>query len=324
MDIINHTGYSSLLFRTGLENDQFAAAIMVRVLYDITSNGTEPAKMQTWPLSVEPWESEYGPMESDNIFRKNGVDILVFGSAKTPKGQPVRKMVVTVTIPGKLLHTIQVFGNRRWEKTVFGLTISEPEPFTEMALNLKNAYGGNATWDGLSIPYGNNAFGKGYCWDKEDAIGKPLPNLENPEKLILKWSDRPDPVGVSNCPINELRIRNNVRFNEKGKLKHFGAGYFNTAFPDMVVKDIVPGDRIKLDGMSANGPWMFEVPAHTLKARIQLGEKIIDRSLSIDQLGLIPEKGQAFITYRYPFRYKFSAMQKRVCEIINDSGNGIN
>jgi hypothetical protein len=86
----------------------------------------------------------------------------------------------------------------------------------------------------------------------------------------------------------------------------------------MVAGEINPGDKIQIDGVSADGQWVFEVPHHKLKTRIQLGEKVIERPLAIDQVGLIPDKQQAFITYRYPFRYKFTPMQKRVCEIINE------
>jgi hypothetical protein len=45
--------------------------------------------------------------------------------------------------------------------------MTPPKAFKEMPLSLFNAYGGKAEWDGLEMPYGTNAYGKGYYWSKE-------------------------------------------------------------------------------------------------------------------------------------------------------------
>jgi len=75
------------------------------------------------------------------------------------------------------------------------------------------------------------------------------------------------------------------------------------------------GDEIRLDGMLSTGPFKFKVPGHVLKLQIKLGEKESERILKPDQIGIVPDKNQAFITYRFPFRYKFQALQIRKCEL---------
>ncbi|MEO6962905.1 MAG: DUF2169 domain-containing protein [Puia sp.] len=316
MELINHTSYPSMMFRSAVENDSLIASAILRVTYDIREDKVVPSPNQEWLLYKAPWESEYGPMEADQIFRLGGVDILVFGKARPKNGLPARNMDVSIKIENKLSYSVRVFGNRFWEKNIFGMTISEPEPFSEMPLTLYNAYGGKADWDGLKLPYGNNPFGKGYYWEREDAIHKPLPNVEDPKDLVSKWNHRPDPVGIASCPMNELRMRGNVTHNEKGMLKNVDARFFNTAFPSMIVPELVAGEEIRIEGMLATGPFFFKIPRHELKVRLRIGEKENERTLKADQIGLIPDKMQAFITYRFPFRYKLQTLQVRKCEII--------
>src|SRR5687767_991336 len=204
MELINHTNYPAMLFRSIVEKDYLITSVIVRVTYDIKDDKVLPSPTQDWLLHNGPWESEYGPMESDRIFRMGGVDILAFGKARAKNKTAVKEMEVKVKLENKLSHSIIVFGNRFWEKNIFGIRIGDPDPFTEMPLTLYNAFGGKAEWDGLPIPYANNIYGKGFYWEKEEAINRPLPNIENPKNLIYEWNHRPDPVGFVTCPMNEL------------------------------------------------------------------------------------------------------------------------
>jgi hypothetical protein len=195
------------------------------------------------------------------------------------------------------------------------MSISEPQPFTEMPMTLYHAYGGKADWDGVKLPYGNNPYGKGYYWEKADAIHNPLPNLENPNEQVNKWNHRPDPVGIASCPMSELRMRGNLEYDENGRLKKIDARFFNTAFPPLIISQVDVGDEIRLDGMLSAGPFKFKVPGHIIKLQVKLGEKESERIMKADQIGIIPDKNQVFITYRFPFRYKFTALQIRKCEL---------
>ncbi len=315
MELINHTDYPAMLFKTALLKNDMAASVIVRVTYDINSGKAVPSKTQSWMLYNSNWENEYGPMEGDNIFKLGGVDILIFGSARTPGAQQLRRMEVKITVEGKLSQKLFVFGNRFWENGFLGMTMSVPQPFTEIPMTLFNAYGGKADWDGIKLPYGNNPFGKGYYWERNEAINNILPNIEDPINLIKKWDDRPDPVGITSCPMNELRVRGNVEYNSMHQLKKINARFFNTAFPKMIVTELLPGEKITIDGMTSQGNFVFEIPKHYISVKVKLGEKVKVRPLVLDQVGIIVDKHQAFITYRFPFRYIMEPMQIRTCEI---------
>ncbi|MEO6819365.1 MAG: DUF2169 domain-containing protein, partial [Ginsengibacter sp.] len=261
MELINNTPYPALMFKSGLDDDKFAMSVAVRVTYDIAKDGNAVVSQnQEWKLSRQLWQSEYGPIESDDVFKRGGVDIILLGRAKSPNGVPVRSMEVTVKHNNKTINKVVVFGDRKWEKSILGLDISTPKQFTEMPLTLNNAYGGTAAWDGLLIPHGNNPLGKGYHYLKEDYIDKPLPNIEDPNKLIRKFKDQPDPVGVSCIPqLCELHLRNNVEFDKNGTITKLDAKFYNTAFPQMIVDKIEPNEKIEIIGMSEK-PFILNIP----------------------------------------------------------------
>jgi hypothetical protein len=317
MELTNHTTFPAQLFRTIIKDDVIAASLMARVSFDCEGNEVKVSKNQDWPVSNKPWISVYGPMCDDNIFMRGGVDIFVFGNAKTPGGIPAKQMEVKVFINNSMINSLLVFGNRIWKNDIIGYSIQGPELFTEMPLTLENSYGGYDEWDGLKVPFPNNAYGKGFIWKKENTIGKALPNLEDPKNLIRKWNDQPDPVGLCHCPMSELKARGNIEKNSKGLITNILPKFYNAAFPSMIVDTVKPGDIIKVEGLTHNGTYEFRIPSFELGAKIEIGESKDEKLLMIDQVGIIPEKQQAFISYRFPFRYKIRPMETRICELIN-------
>lgn len=314
MELINHTPYPSLLFRTNLDGDLFACSACAKVTYNITGEGVFLSDAQKWEVYKEITQTINGYLDSDNVFKRGGTDILLFGKAKSPDGISVRQMDVVVSINGNLFHTVRVFGNRFWEKSLLGLSISTPEFFTEMPLTLENAYGGKAKWDGLEMPFGYNQFGKGYYWQKDDCINNPLPNIEHTTDLIRNWFDQPDPAGVACLPMSALRVKHFIKYNEEGKINSFDARFYNAAFPGMIAPAIAAGDEIAVSGMSSK-LFRFKVPDHKINMSVQVGEHKKEWRMYIEQVGIDIERHEAFILYRYPFTYTFRPHEKRVCEI---------
>ena len=316
MDLINNTVYPALMFRTVTEDEtKYASSVCVRVTYKIVNNQLEIAPEQNRQLFTQKTETEIGILESDFVFKRGGVDILVFGNAVSPKQIPVKAMEVEINVKNKLNHKLQVFGNRKWVKSIFGMDISSPETFTTIPLTLENAFGGKQKWDGLEIPHGNNPYGKGYFFDKEAAIGGDLPNIENPVNLIKKWNDNVDPVGFCCLPQCAMNMMGNVDYDNTGKITRFDAKFFNTAFPSMIVNKIEEGDEFNIIGMSLK-PLTFIIPKTKFLLKATNGAKIKEWEMYIEQVGVIVDKHEVFITYRYPFNYTFEPMQKRFCEIL--------
>lgn len=317
MDLDNRTTYPAYLFRAGIDEQRLAASLAVRVAYDMVDGRLVPSPEQTWKFSPGPWQGPYGPMDGDEVFYRGGVDLLVFGHAHAPGGKPVTSHEVVIEA-GPLKRSVRVFGDRVWEKRWTGkFSISEPRPYTHMPLALTHAYGGKDTWDGLDVPFSDNPDGKGFVADAARVAGVPLPNLEDPDHLITKWDDRPEPVGLGCCPTTSgLRLRNSIELNHQAAISKFKPTYFNSAFPRQILPALPAGTAVRLSGIAVDGPIAFTIPDHRFAVRLAFGEERAECPLLIDQLGIECDVRRAFITWRYPFRYKLRPLQKRSCVLL--------
>ncbi len=315
MELENHTPFPAALFRGCIDEERIGASLVVRRTFDLVAGYLVRAAEELWPVSGGPWDSPAGPMAGDDLFYRGGVDLFVFGSARSAK--PVTRLDVTVEAGKELKYSVAVFGDRLWTKAADGSVVpGAPRPFTDMPLTLANAYGGADEWDELPVPYPPNPVGKGYALDAASALGKALPNIENPKAPLKKFGDHPEPVGVSAPPYPYApRVPRTVEHYPNGIMKKLDPKFFNAAFPDMVVPKLAVGDRIKITGMS-DRPITFEVPPADVQMRLQLGDKIHDVIPQLDQVGVEVERGRVFVTYRHAFRYKVVFFKKRRCELV--------
>lgn len=316
MKLLDHTGFPSMLFRTTIDDDDtLAAAAVVRVTYALRGEELVPIE-PAWAVSSGPWSGPQGPMEGDGYFYKQGVDLLVFGCARAPEGRAVTEMEVTVETEG-LRHRVRVVGDRVWERGVGRLVPGEPAPFVEMPLTLARAYGGVSVWDELPFPAPDNPHGRGFYWDVAEALGRPLPNLEAPDRPITRWDDRPPPVGVALCPAaSSVRALRGARFDDDGQLREFRPMFYNCAFPGMIAASVKPGQRVRITGVRAHGPLTLCVPPTPFRAHFDFGDRHIEVEPAIDELGVECDAHRVFITYRHPFRYKIVPGQTRSCALV--------
>ncbi len=317
MDLTNHTVFPAALFRGMVGDDLLYGSLFVRVTYDVADGELVRSKEQPWKVSGPPWVSEYGSMPTDELFYKGGVDLFIFGHARALKGQAVTQSEVDIRV-GAFRRRVKVFGDRVWQRRGGSLVPSDPKPFKAMPLTLAHAFGGTDVWDELPVPFQDNPEGKGYYLEEENAVGNPLPNLEEPDRLIDNWNDRPDPVGLGPCPIScGLRLRDSVVFGKDGSLKQLRPTFFNAAFPSMIVPQVGIGERVRLSGVSETGQVDFTIPPASVRVRLQFDERVIESPLAIDQVGIEVDKQRVFLAYRYPFKYYFVPLQKRSCELFS-------
>ena len=309
-----------MIFRGGIDENRLFAAVICRVTYDLKGHSLEVSPEQTWKVSPPPWECEYGPMDSDEVFYRGGVDLFAFGSARPPDSRTT-SMDVTVELGDSFRASLKIFGPRIWRKESGGLTASPPYPFREIPLTLAYAFGGKDDWDGLPVPFPKNPSGKGFYLEEANAIDKELPNIEDPVNLIRTWNDQPDPVGVAHCGMAfGPRLEKSLVFDERTfELREMKPTLFNSAFPSMVAPSAREGEKMRITGMSTDGPVEFFLPHAGLMVRLRFGDEIILEEPAIDQIGVEVDKKKVFITYRYPFRYVLVPLVKRSCELLSES-----
>jgi hypothetical protein len=318
MELVNLANVPAMLTRTVVNETRMAAALVARMTYRIEKgNNLVPSEEHSWLVSAAPWNGPEGPMPSDEVLYRGGVDLFVFGKARAERGRPVSFVMVRVSCRGFKCQVLAI-GDRVWTRK--GVP-SAPQPFVEMPLTMQQAYGGTVIWDGLTLAYPLNPEGKGFCMWETDAPGRALPNLESPGQLIQRWNDRPSPVGVGLCPpFFGPRTRESLVFTKEGALTEIRPTLFNAAFPAMVARSIEPDDTLAIEGLSFQGPLLVRVPSLPLRMRLTIGDKVAERLLQIDQIGVQVDKMTVFITYRYPFRYELNSRQLRTCELLFTEG----
>ena len=157
-----------------------------------------------WPVATAPQNYEGTLLLPDADYRREGIDVLVFGDAVAPDGQPVQAMRVGVA-SGAFVRQFDLLGDRHWQRVpaVDGRAgkdesprwqPSPPEPFVRMPLACDRAFGGQAPFAGAARPYAMNPVGRGYALDVDALEGVPLPNLERTDQRIVRWNDTPVPA----------------------------------------------------------------------------------------------------------------------------------
>ncbi|RLB81916.1 MAG: hypothetical protein DRH15_06405, partial [Deltaproteobacteria bacterium] len=194
MELINKTGIPAKLLTGSMSEAEMLGIVASKATYVLEQGSLHLVEeTDAWPIFDQPFVFQGHTFVTDLDFRKEGIDILVFGNAMAPDASPVQKMSVTIS-SGKLHYEIVVFGDRVWEKHRGKLIPSEPIPFVKMPLSNDRAYGGVSIWEGLELAHEINPDGKGFYMSKQEAERSPLPNLERPGQLIQSWEDRPKPA----------------------------------------------------------------------------------------------------------------------------------
>ena len=100
---------------------------------------------------------------------------------------------------------------------------------------------------------------------------------------------------------------------QTGQITRIRPQLFNAAFPELVVPQVKPGERVTVRGVDPRGPLSFRVPTSPLRFTLRLGDEIVQSSLNVDQIGIETKPRRIFIAYRYAFRYRLNPLQLRSC-----------
>lgn len=319
----NRTPYSAGLLRTSRGDGSLVGSVLVRILYAIEDAGggevLRPLE-ELLPCPATGEETIFGVFETDAPYDKNGVDLVVVGHVYPP-APPAIATTATIRTLGaqgqRWERSVAVIGDRVWRRQGRQWTTTSPVPFDRMEISLARAFGGSSGHGELRIDDPLNPHGRGFYVTEDEAEGQPLPNFEELDQRITTWNDAPDPAGLGFCPYElGVRARSAVQLRE-GRPPTFDlVGLLNSAFPRMVAPPIAFGQSIQLEHFTPKGRLTFAVPDPGILVRMQIGEKMAERRLKVEQIGIAPDLRRAFITYRYPFRYRLRPTEERSCLLV--------
>jgi hypothetical protein len=220
---------------------------------------------------AEPEVSSYR-YEPEVAFTKPATDVVLIGHAQAA-GRKVSELQVGLRV-GPLKKLVQVFGDRIWYKTPTGVAMTRPRPFERMPLIYERAFGG---WDRSHADPEKHTFeprnpvGTGFR-AKRSAFeeGVRLPNLEDPERLVRRYTDHVPPVGFGfTSPSWQPRATHGGTYDEAWAAermpllpKDFDRRFFNAAPVDQVAPGYLTGDEpVVVANASPSERLRFHLPA---------------------------------------------------------------
>jgi len=241
---------------------------------------------------------------ADVISGKLRTDVLLLGTARSPRSQPVKRLEASIRV-GPLAKRVLVIGDRQWEKGLgFGLAMTEPAPWFEMPLVYERAFGGTdqtdpdarkSGWDG------RNPVGKGFRLNRDAVDGTPAPNLEDPAHVLRSWKDRPPVAGFG--PIDawwEPRSRFAGTYDEAWQATQapllpsdFDPRFFNVAPEGLIANGFLRGgEPVVLVNLSEGGPIAFDLPRVGVGLTLRLRNGVSRHQAELWTVLLEPDEGR--------------------------------
>ena len=272
MKLDNRTALQAHLFWGTSGERSLGCSVVLKATYDLTDDGPRLTEENPWPVHLEPLKTPYGTFPAEGPQRKPRLDLIVLGQAHAPDEGGVRRMTVSAALDD-FCHSVEVFGDRVWTRRKEQWVPGEPEPFRVMPLVYERAFGGEVAneWGELAEP--NNPAGVGFCIDREQAGGRPLPNIEDPDQLVRTPLDRPGPAGLAPYP-----LEGGLRLSRYGEIDmerpaippyhDFEHLLANWAHPDLMLERGVDHKLARISGISPDGP--LEAAIQPLDVQITL------------------------------------------------------
>lgn len=317
MDFLNETGFPAELWWGPSGETGIGCAVVVKATYEIEGGELRVAERNPWPVLSEDLTTPWGTFPADGPSRKPWVDLIVLGFARPRGGASVPSMTVTLSA-GSFRHELRVTGNRRWEKTVFGFRPTEPVPFRAMPLTWANAFGGISKCPTGPVPWPDNAGGKGFVFETEDAEGVELPNVEDPACLVREPTDWPKPAGWAPYPLTGgYRLKRLMDEEGHGlpfeQVERFTTGW---AHPDLMVEGLTVGASVVVDGVTGGEPLRVAVPACPAAVSVEAGAEMQALPLRLDTLIVVAEEKRLVARWRAATTAEMRPREERLARVV--------
>ena len=316
MKLVNRTGAVAYLQGVNLLEPELRAAVIIKKTYRLGPDGALATAEDPLPLVPDQLVTGFGQFHGEVFFRKRGVDLCVLGTARFDKRVTHARLRLEV---GRWRHELSLIGDRVWTKKRGGgeLVPSAPAPFKEMPVSYARAYGGSTEVNKEEVPYPDNPMGRGYYETPEQALGKPLPNIEPLNAPAEpRWDTRIPVAGWGPYPMFwGLRARKAVKAHpETGKILDVSPELFNHAHPDLILERIEPGSPVRSLGLRP-APLSFTVPRERPRVEVRVGSTVSEAFGELDGLFLWADALRVVVTWRARFRYPVRSEELRGAEL---------
>ena len=313
-NIINNTPFQAATTVLMDQRGDNLAVVAVKATFTIPfgKNAMELADNQLPPLFMEEYydspEKSGIKYPADLVPGKPNTDVGLSGTVYSQYGKPVEKTDASVQVDS-LYKKIQVYGDRRWTKSLFspGYKKTRPEPFDRMPLSCDRIFGGTDTdeKDHL-IEYAPNPHGTGYIINKHHVGTAKLPNFEDPKQRITSWKTKPCPAhfGFSN-PASAPRAAFAGTYDDAWRKNQFplypvdmDMRFFNCAQPELIADGYLQGgETVVLKHLSPDGLIRFTLPATRIRLEFCIGKESLYKKADLYTLMIEPDLKRFFMAW---------------------------
>ncbi len=310
MKFTNTTSARAAFLNTTFGENHMMGAVIARPAFRIEGAQLVPAPDFEW--APDP------PLPADVPFLTGGIDFFVTGSLWQQNAWPGAELTAEIRIGERFLRRISAIGNRCWVRQNGSLVPSYPEPFVSMPLTYENAFGGKAETEQGPSAWPPNPLGRGFYLTAENAEGRPLPNLEDPDHRIASIEDRPEPAATGPYPAEgSLRAMNAVELDlesDNPGLKRIRPLMFNRAHPRMILEPSntpQPGELVEITHASPHGLLQFLIPGTAFHAEVTLEDRTYLFPLHLDEMAVLLDEQRVVLGYRVVFKYRLVKGERR-------------
>jgi hypothetical protein len=307
-NLSNDTPYVAFVTLAADRDGRDLWLVVVKATFDIHPDGSLSRAAEQVPVTLAPIHAGEPArssllLESDIDYAKPGVDVVVQGTVRTPRGEPAREVVVGLEVNGRR-KLLRALGDRMWEPSAGGVVASPPALFVAFPLVYERAFGGydpEATGDHDE----RNPAGCGYARNLRSLLGQPAPNLEYPDEPVDAWRARTRPAGLGPVarswrPRRDLAGTYDRRWeDERMPLLplDFDERFFLCAPSDQQFESLPGRAVVRLVGMTDDAPLAFKLPYLALGLNTRMGEEVIARRPALRTVLLLPDRRQVVLVY---------------------------
>lgn len=241
---------------------------------------------------------------SEMHLTKPGTDVVLNGQAWAPRRRSVRELDVELCVEDRSVK-LRVFGDRTWKGGILGMSASDPEPFRTMPLRYERAFGGV---DEPVVEERNPVgIGIGAARKRREWAGRPLPNLESPEDLLMRPGQIVRPVGFGFvAPAWMPRRAWAGTYDERWQKERcpflpedFDPRFFCAACPELIaIPHLRGGERFRLVNLREAGGLTFRLPNPMPVAEVVHGGRTEPCELNLETVLLEPDEEFLSLTWR--------------------------
>ena len=327
----NSTPYSTHAAPSWSSDGEPVLAVAVKAVLRFDARGT--LTLDSAPAEIEPTDRFSGHPQRSGIAaaaecvpHKQGAEVIVNATAQTG-GHDLRVMEAGFTLQSPHQGIVRgahlaISGPRRYERGLFGLSVTEPGRIEPLPVVPEHAYGGTHP-DNPGDAYAANPVGCGYWRRRKDADGQPLPQIQWYKQWVTALNQRPKPAIIAAlAPHWEPRRKERGTHNEAAAQgtgcpigEDASAAYYNSAPPHQRFPQPFRGGEIVtltnlVEGQPLNHPFTFTLPTLLPEAMLFLGQTRSHLELVHDTVVIDAERREIHLLFHAMAPWRLTERRK--------------